>query len=267
MTRAISDEMLMAFADGELAPAEQEEIEKALAEDDELAERLAVFMDTRDELAVTMKPLIDEPMPAALEASLTAAIATARQAQVTPQTTSNTAEPQRTETVVPLRPRASAAAARPTGSVISSPWGMALAASFVGIVVGLGGFLLGQSTGVAPDGANLALNEALETLPSGTDRDLPTTGESLHMIASFRDAEGHLCREYERKGADAMTTAVACHGPAGWQTRFALTNPVAEGYVPASTTDTLDAFLSGIGAGAPLSPEEETADIEALRTR
>lgn len=143
---------------------------------------------------------------------------------------------------------------------------MALAASFVGIVVGLGGFLLGQSTGVAPDGANLALNEALETLPSGGDRAL-SEAESLHMIASFRDAEGHLCREYERKAADAVTTAVACHGPAGWQTRFALTNPVAEGYVPASTTDTLDAFLSGIGAGAPLSPQEEIADIEALRSR
>ncbi|MDZ7873319.1 MAG: zf-HC2 domain-containing protein [Rhizobium sp.] len=263
MTRAISDEMLMAFADGELAPEEQEEIEKALAEDEGLAERLAVFMDTRDELAATMKPLIDEPVPAALEASLTAAIATARHAKFTPQA----ATPQTTETVVPLRPRASSTpAARSTGSAISSPWGMALAASFVGIVVGLGGFLLGQSTGIAPDGANLALNEALETLPSGGDRAL-SDAESLHMIASFRDAEGHLCREFERKAAQAVTTAVACHGSAGWQTRFALTNPVAEGYVPASTTDTLDAFLSGIGAGAPLSPEEETADIEALRSR
>jgi hypothetical protein len=255
MTRVISDEMLMAFADGELAPQEQGEIEVALAEDEALAERLAVFMDTRHTLAATMKPLIDEPVPAAL----TAAIATARQTQA--------ATPQAAETVVPLRPRPSSSpAARSPGSAIASPWGMALAASFVGVVVGLGGFLLGQSTGVAPDGANLALNEALESLPSGGDRAL-SEAESLHMIASFRDAEGHLCREYERKAADAVTTAVACHGPAGWQTRFALTNPVAEGYVPASTTDTLDAFLSGIGAGAPLSPEEETADIEALRSR
>ena len=141
------------------------------------------------------------------------------------------------------------AMARWQAATRASPWGMALAASFVGVVVGLSGFLLGQSNGTAPDGANLALNEALETLPSGGDRAL-SDAESLHMIASFRDAEGHLCREYERKAADAVTTAVACHGPAGWQTRFALTNPVAEGYVPASTTDTLDAFLSGIGAGA-----------------
>ena len=259
MTRAISDEMLMAFADGELAPAEQSEIEAALAEDEALAERLAVFMDTRHQLSATMKLLIDEPVPAALKASLAAAIATGRQTQG--------AKPQTTETVVPLRPRASStSAARSTGSVITSPWGIALAASFVGVVVGLGGFLLGQSTAVAPDGANLALNEALENLPSGGDRAL-SDAESLHMIASFRDAEGHLCREYERKAADAVTTAVACHGPAGWQTRFALTNPVAEGYVPASTTDTLDAFLSGIGAGAPLSPQEEIADIEALRSR
>lgn len=259
MTRAISDEMLMAFADGELAPAEQGEIEAALAEDELLAERLAIFMDTRHELAATMKPLIDEPVPGALQASVASAIAAAREKQ--------TASPDADETVVAFRPRVpSPLVTRSTGSSLSSPWAMALAASFVGIVVGLGGFLLGQSTGVAPDGANLALNEALETLPSGGERALSEV-ESLHMIASFRDAEGHLCREYEREAADAVTTAVACHGPAGWQTRIALTNPVAEGYVPASTTDTLDAFLSGIGAGAPLSSEEEIGDIEALRSR
>lgn len=259
MTRAISDEMLMAFADDELAPAEQEEIEAALADDEALAERLAVFMETRHELQAVMKPLIDEPVPAALQATLTAAIANARQAQ--------SVNPEPVETVVAFRPRASLTpAGRSAGSAISSPWGMALAASFVGIVVGLGGFLLGQSTATAPVATNLALNEALETLLSGGDRAL-SGAENLHMIASFRDAEGHFCREYELKSAEAVTTAVACHGAAGWQTRFALSNPVAEGYVPASTEDTLDAFLSAIGAGAPLSPEQETADIESLRSR
>lgn len=258
MTRAISDEMLMAFADGELAPAEQGEIEAALAEDETLAERLAVFLDTRDSLAATMKPLIDEPVPASLQASVATAIAAAREKQ--------TVLPGPDETIVAFRPRASTPVPRSPGASMSSPWAMALAASVVGIVVGLGGFLLGQSTAVAPEGTSLALNEALETVPSGGERALSEV-ESLHMVASFRDAEGHLCREYELKAAAAVTTAVACHGPAGWQTRFALTNPVAEGYMPASTTDTLDAFLSGIGAGAPLSPEAEAADIQAVRTR
>ncbi len=259
MTRAISDEMLMAFADGELAPAEQGEIEAALAEDETLAERLAVFLDTRDSLAATMKPLIDEPVPAALQASVANAIAAAREKQ--------TVLPGAEETIVAFRPRATSTPVPGSrGANMSSPWAMALAASVVGIVVGLGGFLLGQSTAVAPEGTSLALNEALETVPSGGDRAL-SEAESLHMVASFRDAEGHLCREYELKAAAAVTTAVACHGPAGWQTRFALTNPVAEGYMPASTTDTLDAFLSGIGAGAPLSPDAEAADIQAVRIR
>jgi anti-sigma factor RsiW len=258
MTRAISDEMLMAFADGELAPAEQGEIEAALAEDETLAERLAVFMDTRDSLAATMKPLIDEPVPASLQGSVVTAIAAAREKQ--------TVLPGPDETIVAFRPRASTPVPRSPGASMSSPWAMALAASVVGIVVGLGGFLLGQSTAVAPEDTSLALNEALEAVPSGGNRAL-SEDESLHMVASFRDAEGHLCREYELKAAAAVTTAVACHGPAGWQTRFALTNPVAEGYMPASTTDTLDSFLSGIGAGAPLSPDAEAADIQAVRIR
>jgi hypothetical protein len=259
MKRAISDELLMAFADGELALQEQEEIEAALAEDELLAERLAVFMETRNELQRVMKPLIDEPVPAALQASLAAAVLTTRQ--------NPSAIPEQPETVVSFRQRASSASTgRPAASTITAPWGMALAASFVGIAVGLGGFLLGQSTASAPVGTKSALSEALETLPSGGDRTL-SGAENLHMIASFRDAEGHFCREYELKTANAVTTAVACHGAAGWQTRFALSNPVAEGYVPASTEETLDAFLAAIGAGAPLSPDQESTDIEALRSR
>ncbi|MDH4442798.1 MAG: hypothetical protein QE284_20755 [Rhizobium sp.] len=261
MTRAISDEMLMAFADGELAPSEQGEIEAALAEDEALVERLAVFLDTRHDLARTMKPLIDEPVPEAMQASLAAAILAARDRQT------ETARPD--DTILPFRPRTSGPAGLGSGGASqTAPWAMALAASVVGIVVGLGGFLLGQSTASVPaDGRSLALHDALDTLPSGEDLDLADDRERLHVIASFRDAEGHLCREYELKVPDTVTVAVACHGPAGWQTRIALSNPVAEGYVPASAETTLDAFLTGIGAGAPLSPEEEKVDMQAARSR
>lgn len=257
MTRALSDEMLMAFADGELAPEEQEEVEAALVGDESLAERLAVFMETRKELQAVMKPLIDEPVPSALQVKLAAAISIAR------DTHSGTSKP--TEAVIRFQPRP--LRTHPSkGSVFTSPWGMALAASLVGIVVGLGGFQLGQSTAVVSGPTSLALNKALDTLPSGGDQALNDSA-SLHMIASFRDAEGHFCREYELKERDVVTTAVACDGPAGWQTRFALSNLVVEGYVPASTEDTLDSFLSAIGAGAPLSLEQETTDIEARRSR
>lgn len=247
-----SDETLMAFADGELDAETERRLEEALAADEALAERLAIFLDSRALVASAMKPLADEPVPAALTASLQASIAAAK-ANATP-----TLPGSQSETVVPFTPRA------PPRAVIGSGWRTALAASVVGVGVGLGGFLLGQSTSGGPDRQTVALHAALSTVPSGADTALMGEGGTLQMIASFRDGEGHLCREYELTAARSVTVGVACHGPAGWQTRLALSNPVAEGYVPASAPETIDEFLAGIGAGAPLSAEEETADMAAI---
>ena len=44
---AITDETLMAYADGELTPAEMAELERAIAADEALAARAAVFAGTR----------------------------------------------------------------------------------------------------------------------------------------------------------------------------------------------------------------------------
>lgn len=249
-----SDETLMAFADGELDAETERRLEEALAADEALAERLAIFLDSRALVASAMKPVADEPVPAALTASLQASIAAAKaNANATETGTGN-----QSETVVPFTPRA------PRRAVIGSGWRTALAASVVGLAIGLGGFLLGQSTSVGPDRQTAALHAALSTVPSGADTALMGEGGTLQMIASFRDGEGHLCREYELTAARSVTTGIACHGPAGWQTRLALSNPVAEGYVPASAPETIDEFLAGIGAGVPLSAEEETADMAAI---
>lgn len=256
MTQMISDETLMAFADGELDAETEALVESALGEDDTLAERLAVFLDSRTMLATTMKPLVEEPVPAALQAGVLAAIAAAGKDTAALE---NTAPPE--EKVAAFRPRQTGARAQRGLSSAS----MALAASLAALVVGLGGFMLGQSSTSGPEKTVVALNEALDTLPSGADLVLARAGESLHMVASFRDGEGHLCREYEIKARSTLTVAIACHGPEGWQTRLALTNPVAEGYVPASAPETVDAFLTGIGAGAPLSVDEEAGDMAAIR--
>jgi len=53
-----SDEMLMAYADGELAPAERREVEAAIVANPELRSRLSIFERTKDELSI----LFDEPM-------------------------------------------------------------------------------------------------------------------------------------------------------------------------------------------------------------
>ena len=59
--------------------------------------------------------------------------------------------------------------------------------------------------------------------------------------------------------------AVACNAAGEWLISFAVSAPGdAGGYAPASSTEALDAYLSAIEAGEPLSAEEEAAALAGL---
>ena len=233
------DETLMAFADGELDEAQSLALEEALAEDEALAERLALFLDSRRLVGDTLKPLIDEPVPEALLASVQRMAQGAGERASTPR-----------DNIVSFRPKpqATPAAAR--------RWLMPLAASLVAVISGVIGFSAGRmGPPVAGSGAEIAA--ALSSEASGRDVALGVDGGILHVVATFRDAGGNLCREYALKQPEKSTLTVACREGDVWATRLALSTPVAEGYVPASSQETLDAYLTSIQAGAPLSAEEE----------
>ena len=224
------DETLMAFADGELDEARSLALEEALENDEALAERLAVFLDSRRLVGDALKPLIDEPVPEALLASVRKMAQEARAPR---------------DNVVSFRPKAQPAV---------RSWLMPVAASLVAVVTGVIGFTLGRMGPSATDaGAEIAA--ALDREASGRDVTLP--GAVLHVVATFRDERGELCREYELKQQASSTLTVACRQDGAWATRLALTTPQAEGYVPASSQETIDAYLTSIQAGAPLSAEEE----------
>jgi hypothetical protein len=235
------DETLMAFADGELDPATSQRLETALETDDALAHRLAVFLDTRMAVASAMKPLINEPMPEALVASVRR-MAEAADARAAGATEDN---------VVPFRRAEKPAAARP-----GQPWLMPVAASILAIVTGVGGYMAGRGSIDPENSPEIALSGALDRQPSGGDVALGQTGV-LHIVSSFIDGRGELCREYELKRPDETTATVACRSNGAWVTRLALSSPRAEGYVPASSQETIDAYLASIQAGEPLSVEAE----------
>ncbi|WP_075289319.1 anti-sigma factor family protein [Pararhizobium arenae] len=235
------DETLMAFADGELDEAETLAIEEALATDDALAERLAVFMDSRQMVGDALKPLIDEPVPDALLASVRKIAEDAQKKTATPQ-----------ENVVAFHSRPQADA-----SLRAKPrWLVPLAASVVALMSGVVGFSIGQS-GSASNESAAAIATALDREPSGQDVPLGATGSVLRLVSTFQAEGGELCREYELREAGSRTLAVACRMDDAWTTRLALTTPVSEGYAPASSQETVDSYLATIQAGAPLSSDEE----------
>ncbi len=109
------------------------------------------------------------------------------------------------------------------------------------------------------------LHAALENLPSGT-----TSDDGVVPMLSFRDARGRSCREFEIPSASLteLEIGIACRGSTGrWHVEIVVATPatgeIVDGYTPASgpAADALDAMLDALGAGPPLSPQEEAAAL------
>ncbi|WP_136658864.1 zf-HC2 domain-containing protein [Nitratireductor sp. XY-223] len=238
-----SDETLMAFADGELPPEEREAVERALENDPALGERVAAFLDSRMRAQDALKPLLDEPVPEALAARVSGMIG--EQSNVTA-----------------FRQRQAGAPAR--------RWALPLAASVALVAGALGGYLAGISGPDTESGLRMAdlsqpgIVTALNSVASGAETGL-AAGERFRAIASYRDADNTLCREFEVDHADGSTVvAVACLPDGTWELQFTVVaQQNSSGYAPASSLEALDAYLSAVGAGAPMSAEEEEAALRS----
>jgi anti-sigma factor RsiW len=249
-----SDEMLMRFADGELDEETSARVEAAVATDDAVAARLAVFVQTRLAAGDALRPLLDEPVPAALRQSVQSMIDRHRRDAI------ETSSPRR-RGVMRLFPPA-----------FSWPQ-LAAAASIAAVLGGLGGFKLAEQFRAAPlQLAGLdasSLSRALETVPAGHETQLGGSSQRFKAIATFRDSANAVCREFEVDIADHSTiVSVACNNAGEWRTRFAVVAPGSErGYAPASSTAALEAYLNAIDAGQSLNPAEETQALAELREK
>lgn len=248
---AIDDERLMAYADGALSPDEAAEVERAIAEDGALAAKVAAFAESRTmaKRALGATPPVSDTLAATIRA-MAEADAARRQAPAGSAQVIDLASRRRT---VPF-------------------WQLPIAAS-VALAVGVFGGWVASLQSDEPDGIAVAvidepaLVEALTTAKSGESAEIGP-GVAFTAIASFRDGDGQLCREFEQdRVGGASVVAVACRGDEAWSVRFAVASAASDdtGYVPASSLDTLDAWLSAIEAGAPLSDEEEAAALADLR--
>lgn len=261
---APGDDLLMAYADGVLDDASARDVEAAMAADPDIAARVTMFARTAELLrADAARPA--PPVPDALRARIEATLAAARQ-----EPTAAAPAGPAGATILPfLRRAAPVAAAQPAAARL------ALAAS-IALAVGLGaGFWAGQTgkpQGVT-GGLRIAaldspdLGATLASLPSGQVATL-SNGDRIAAIASFRNGAGEFCREFEQDGADGRTlVSVACHGGADWDIRLAIATPRADAqsYAPASSLETLDAFMAATEAGAPMTLDEEQAALGALR--
>lgn len=249
-----TDETLMRYADGELDPQTATEIERAMETDGDLVSRVALFIDTRTAAQTALKPLLDEPVPPLLRATVERMVREKASAGNSHQVT-----------ILPFPGRL---ARFPVLSRRALPIAASLFAVVLGGVVGYWLAASGNQGDLQLAGiSRTLLVEALATLPSGEDIQIDGTGQRLHAIATFRDREQSLCREFQLDIADRSTvSSVACHSDGEWRITFAVVAGGGDaGYAPASSTESLDSYLTSIHAGPPLEAADEKQALGSIR--
>lgn len=242
----LSDEILMAFADGELEELTTAAVAKAMAEDSSLAKRIMEFQQSRRLTRSAFSTALMLDVPLELRAAISAQIKAY-------ETTGSTKS-------------------RPS---FKPPWNewlrrmspfmqMALTASIVALSLALSYFAGWQSRSGRADGLLAQLesplvHRELSRSVSGKDVELPFG--RLRMISTYRLASGSLCREFRLQSPAETAEAVACHNGV-WNATFALAGPVHNAeYTPSGGGDLIAAYLQNIGAGQPLVDE---AEVKAL---
>jgi hypothetical protein len=255
------DETLMAFADGTLAAEEAQEVALFLS-DNEDARRFVELLRSSGHLAQgAFDDALDQPQSDAKLADMILG-----SARATPAGTSKVvALPTRRERTFP-----------------ASRFALPMAAAIALIIGGIGGYEFGrrgtgveQSAGadvaVGPVARGTALATLLDEKPSGEPISVAGgNARDLMVVASFRDAKGRVCREFEvlvPETGGPVTAGIACRDATGyWHVEGAAQlakapEPSSEDFSPASGDDAaaIDGILKAIGAKPALSSADEDA--------
>lgn len=226
-----SNEQLMAYADGELAPAEAAQIRSAALNDAALNRRIESFTRTGRALGSVFADKLNEPVPDRLLQLLQAPPAASEGSSVQ---------------ALPAR--------KPRFEQAGRWWPHALAASLlVALAVTLGLPRTGVETatpmiaGLPADAVQIST--VLETTPSGEVVALSVAGRPYELLptATFRDAAGRYCREFTASDLVAAeeARALACRGEREWAVELATTQGRVdvvqdEGYFPAGTDQAVE---------------------------
>jgi len=241
----LSDEILMAFADGELEEPTAAAIARAMAGDPIVAKRVVDFQQSRRLTRSALSSALPD-VPPELQTAVAAQIKAYEDAE----------EERRTE-----------APSLGIGSIRRRPFlQTALAASIVVGALGLG-YLAGRHDRPAASRLMAQLDNPdiyreLNVMASGNDVELPFG--RLRVISTYRIANGSLCREFRLQSRTETAEAVACR-KGEWSVNFALVRPAnTSAYVPSGESDLVASYLQSVGASGPLVDEAEVKALSEL---
>jgi len=247
--KSFSDEILMAYADGELDEATRHAVEEAMRKDAALARRVAQHKAMRNDVFAAFAPVAEEAVPPRL------------------------AQPLRQATVVSLdsvraRREAEQQAARKAsrGRRWSWPeWGALAAMLMVGVMAGHYGLGMlpgeqAETTVASRDGVLVAQGR----LATALDQQLGGSGGPVHIGASFLAQDNSYCRSF-------MTaqdlSGLACKQGGAWKVQLAVqSQPKAQqgefrqaaSDMPTQVLDAIDQRI----AGQPLDAKAEQEAVQ-----
>jgi hypothetical protein len=232
---SVTEEMLAAYADGELDAKEQAEVEAAMAADPVLARKVQAHRALKARLSAHYAPIAQEAVPPGLAALL-----------ATPTQSSDAGEAKVVSFAAARQKRGLPPAVRRWVPIA----GPALAASLVLAV-------LQPWQGNAPQGyAQGDLAAVLDTQLAATQPDEAPT----RILLSFERDGGDLCRAWR----DADTGGIACRDGTGWkiERQFALKETTVSEFRQAGSEADLLAAAQDMASGAALDAEGERAARE-----
>ncbi|MDZ4776440.1 MAG: anti-sigma factor [Alphaproteobacteria bacterium] len=232
---SVTQEQLMAYADGELAGMEKALVEAELATDADARATVERHRATRAKLSGAFAPILDEPVPQRLVDAVRPA----------PKT--------ETANVVDI----AAARAKKFGWT-RREWGAMAACLMVGILFGGVALRKPDPMMVASNGAlvaNGALDRALDTQLASD------AGTSVRIGLTFRGEAGEACRTYSYEGGGV--SGLACREGETWRVQMAVASePRAPSQFRTASVETPPALLALVEekiAGETLDAAQEKA--------
>jgi hypothetical protein len=211
---AITDEQLMAYADGELDASMREVVEAALAADPALVTRLAEHEALRERLRDAFAAELDEPVPTRLREALKT-------------------EPRAPAPVVSLATHRKATAARIreaanesrwSGAARWGAWAASLAAAvFIGHAYWPGGSNAALEGLALQDGGRLVARGTVETALNTQTAATRPLGVDVAVPLSFVDRSGRYCRSFTTAGHAGL----ACRDGGDWAVQMLVQAPPA----------------------------------------
>lgn len=249
----LTDEMLVAYVDGELSPEDAAEIERALRSDQKVREAVKVFRDSADWSRRAFDDVLREPVPERLIRAATGQENIDQVAGSQP-----TSAPQSRLRIAGLAMAASIALA------IGIAGGFGLSGLVAPGESGPSGLLLVGT--VDHDGS---LHAALESTASGTLTEIADAGDVM-PLSTFIESSGRYCREFQATSAGVAgpkaAFGIACRQPAGsWQVEAVVAAPSpaqaqTNSFIPADgAEDPLQPLIGAMSDFGPISFADEAA--------